>query len=97
MGKRARARPPLGATRRLRGRRAGGAGATDRRRRKGVVLLAERGERGGASEQRVEVPSSRDRRARGRLWPSPSQWPPPSLGRRRSAGGGLWRRRQWEL
>lgn len=43
------------------------------------MLLAERGERGGAGGQRVEVPSSWARRARGRLWPSPSQWPPPSL------------------
>jgi hypothetical protein len=58
------------------------------------VLLAEEGGRGGAGGQRVEVPSSRDLRG---LWPSPTQWPPPSLGRRRSAGGGLWRRRQWEL
>lgn len=61
------------------------------------MLLALRGERGGAGEQRVEVPSSWDRPARGGLWPSPSQWPLPSLGRRRSAGGGLWRRQQWEL
>lgn len=60
MGRRARARPQLGATRRLRGHRAGGAGTTDRRRRQGVVLLAERRERGGAGEQRVEVPSSRN-------------------------------------
>lgn len=61
------------------------------------MLLALRGERGGAGEQRVEVPSSWDWPARGGLWPSPSQWPLPSLGRRRSAGGGLWRRQQWEL
>ena len=61
------------------------------------MLLAEQGERGGAGEQRAGVPSSWDRRARKGLWPLPSQWPPPSLGCRRSAGGGLWRRRQWEL
>lgn len=57
--------------------------ATERRKREGqeapipwggegVVLLAERGERGGAGEQLVEVPSAWDRRACGCLWPSTS-------------------------
>lgn len=61
------------------------------------MLPALRGERGGADEPRVEVPSSWDLPARGGLWPSPFLCPLPSLGRRRSAGDGLWRRRQWEL